>query len=56
VLLNIYEACATETYLRILTGEGTVADCANNHRHLDNSPIDEQDQVSQLQRIPWSVA
>jgi len=51
-----HEACTTETYSRILTGEGIAAVRKSHHRHWDRIPIDAQANTTHLQIIPWVAA
>jgi hypothetical protein len=50
---GMYEACTSETCLRMLTVEGTAAVRKNNHRHLDRSSLDAEVSLSHLHRITW---
>ena len=51
-----YEACVTETHLRMITGEGTTTVKKNHHRHLDRNPSDAQVSIFYLQSIPLAAA
>jgi hypothetical protein len=52
----MYEACATEMHLRMLTGEGIATAMLHHHSHLVGSCFDAQVDMSCLQRLPWAAA
>jgi hypothetical protein len=51
-----YEAYVTETHLRMITGEGTIAVKKNHHGRLDRNPSDAQVSIFYLQSIPLAAA
>jgi hypothetical protein len=56
LLGRVYEACTTETCLRVLMGEGIATVRKNYYRHSDRSPFGAQVSAACLKRIPWGAA